>query len=204
MNYVPMDKLVLKVAVAFKEELAKHGKKFQFSQCSDLTQTYHYRTFNRFVKKCYDELDSKNDEEILEVVRIIVNNNSNNLSRITPDILCVSNLREICMSELMSGEEKKKSILNSIKNSIDNVSCDLALKAKHGVTNLTRLKNSKSISNEYIACSRKALSILIRLDYSEKSMFLPYHKYFMLRRKILKLVGVEALREILKDDLCST
>lgn len=196
-----MNKLVIKVAVTFKEELAKYGKKFKFSQCSDITQTYHYRTFERFIKKCNDEIGSKGDNEILEIVRIIVKNNSRNLSRITPDILCVSNIRSICIEELSSDEDKKKVILELINNSINNVKgCDLGFKVKYGVTNLTKLKNSKSISNEFIACSKSALFVLLRLDSSEKSMFLPYHKYFMMRRKIIKLIGVNKLKELLKDD----
>ena len=108
------------------------------------------------------------------------------------------------MTELSNSEENKKSVINSIKNSTNNINCDLGLKQKHGVTNLTKLKNSKLISDEFIACSKSALAVLLRLDNHEKSMFLPYHKYFLLRRKIIRLVGLDLLREVLKEDLCST
>jgi hypothetical protein len=201
-----VDKLVLKVALEYKNSISNCGGHFSFPKADNIINTYSYRTFNAFVNRCRS--DRLEDNQILEMVRIIVKYmHRHRIMKKGVGILSSPDIIDICVNELKGNINKSDNVTKLIIESNDFLNkqsnkIEFLLKKvnKNGFSNLVFLRCKGILPDVFICCSKSCMNVYFKLDISDKSMMLEPKNYMILKMKIINIVGIDHIKEIMGDD----
>lgn len=197
---------VLEVAVAFKNEMRRAGKGFSFAKARDITKTYHYRWFNSFLHKCYDNgMDLEESKEIIKSMvsyakeKGVINKGASLVSR--------SDIIDICMKRMEDDLKQSensiaviKRLVNELKD-IDDLTSHLCKKKnRHGSVNMIIMKNNGKLTDSIICLSKSCMKAFMVLKDEDKEGMLTLREYVLLKHKIINKIGYEPLLKIFGDD----
>jgi hypothetical protein len=201
-----VDKFVLKVALEYKNMIGVFGGTFNFPKADSIVDTYAYRSFNAFVKKC-KSFHLENDQ-ILEVIRIVVRHmHKYKMIKKGIGILSSPDVVDICVDEL------KKQILVS-ENVIKILSESNKFLNRHpnkiefltkkingdGLPNLVFFRCNGTLPDLFMCCSKSCMTAYCKLDKSDRTIMLEPKDYLILKMKIINMVGDDNIKKILGSD----
>jgi hypothetical protein len=197
---------VLEVAVTFKNEMLKIGKGFSFAKARDITKTYHYRWFNSFLKKCYD--NGMNLEESKEVIKSIISYaKEKGIINKGVSLISRSDIIEICMKRMEDDLKQSENSIAVIKrlvnglNEIDDLTNHLCKKKnRHGSTNMMIMKSNGKLTDATICLSKSCMKAFLFLKDEDKEGLLTLREYVLLKHKVINKIGYDVLFDIFGDD----
>lgn len=198
---------VLRIAVAFKHEMAKRRLDYQWPQARDITKTYHYRWFNRFWQNCRKKHGLDMQEAILVLKSIVVFAEQNGLLRRGATLLQRSDQIEIFIKSANEEIEKERAVFAELKNFEEMISDkdkDVFLRKKKkrgGYINLVKLFIDGKLPHQYLCLSKTCMRIYNQLDEEDKHMFPTIAELAALRNRMVRVIGIPKLSEVLKEDL---
>lgn len=202
---MPASKDVLHIALEYKVQMGKVGRKWKFPQCSDVSQTYAYRDFRAFWEKCRKIHDLDLDDAKMVVRSIVRYAKNKRLLNSGTALLSRSDIIEICCKDLERNVAKADSVLGEINNSAlllndtEDKTKFLARKVhRHGLPNLVMLRDKGDLADSYICLSKSCMKVYNSL--SDKSGMPPILQYVKMKLKMIEMCGEERLAKIMGDD----
>ena len=204
------DSKVFTVYSWFQTEMCKVGRKIKFPKCSDKTKTYQFRWTKNFVNKCYNELDL-NDEIVYFLISDMVGyaKNQKLLNKGT-QILCMSNIIDICYQGLENMAEDEVSLieeLTSCHNFLYEQTNDKDIlvhrltEAEKGCSNLLYWHNLGYLTEVYMALSKNCSQALTKLPKEEKEELPTQFELFRICTHVVSDDLLPRLKVILGSDL---
>ncbi|MDP6583258.1 MAG: hypothetical protein QF535_01295 [Anaerolineales bacterium] len=166
----PSDIRVWKVFKYLQEAFGKIGMRVDFPKHTDPKKTYKWRYIVNFIEKL-DELGASNDTviRIIEAIAKYANKHKQShkgLSLLTSDFII-----QICCENVEKAGNSNNSILLRIEKDAAFIrQNDLSAQKGLGLPNIVKWYMQRTISDSYIALSRRCYEVMLTLDSIERSM----------------------------------
>lgn len=199
------DKEVLKIATFFKKELSKYKIKYEWPKARDISKTYHYRWFKRFLTNCKEKHELNFEESKLLLKSIIKHAHNNGVLRSGATLLQRSDQIDIFIEHINNDIDKASQIIDDIKRCesrfVDGKYSFLKKRAKRGgYPNLVKMYMDGTLPASYMCLSKTCMKVYNELEVDDKNVMPNMLHLFKLRNKLIKQIGANKLGDILKKD----
>lgn len=197
------NKIVLQLALTFKNQLKKYGRDFKFSKSNDITKTYQFRWFKSFINKCLKKKLNINDCH--EVIKCLVEYaNDNKLLNAGVALVGRNDVIEIACKKFESDLKTNEMIIEDISKIMpvvtDNFSDFLVKKVdRNGYSNLYMMYHSGKINKTFMSLSRSCMNALSRVG-NERKEFPPLIEFVKIKMNVIDRVGIDRLKEIMGNE----